>query len=93
MVSIETLHLAANDAVERSIVELDARVSAAIWDARNNGLKAVEVVGIYETEAFKDIEHRLMENRYDVLVSCSPSPIIETDGKTFRYFGRVKIEW
>lgn len=94
MVSIETLHLAAKNSVERGVVELDARVSAAIWDARNHGLKAVKVEGIYNLETFKDIEYRLIENRYNVFVTYS-TPIVDVeDGQpTGEYFATVEIEW
>lgn len=93
MVSASYLHLAAKDAVMRGLVELDARISVAIWNARNHGLNSVEVVGIYEEEAFKDVRIMLLERGYNVLITYSTPIVDEEEGPTSKYYATVEIEW
>ncbi len=93
MVSAQTLKRIPESRAARGFLELDARVSVAIWDAINHNLKAIEVVGIYEENAFRAIKNKLIGNGYDVCITYSTPIVDEEEGPTSKYFATIEIEW
>lgn len=81
--------------LEHDFVELDMRVSDVIHDANNiHGLNTAEVEGIYDMEALKAIERKLIGYGYNVSITYS-TPIVDVeDGQpTGKYFATIEIEW